>query len=33
MREKVKFLISDHFFDFECITMLDIANYDSTKHC
>ena len=29
--KKVKILILDYFFEFECFNMLDIADYDSTN--
>ena len=29
--KKVKILISDTFFEFECLNMLDNADYDSTN--
>ena len=29
--KKVKILISDTFFEFECLNMLDIADYDRTN--
>ena len=29
--KKVKILILDYFFEFECLNMLDITDYDSTN--
>ena len=28
MRKKIKISIFDQFFDFECLNMMDIADYD-----
>ena len=29
--KKVKMLILDYFFEFDCLNMLDIADFDSTN--
>ena len=31
--KKVKILIFDFFLEFECLNMLDTADYDSTNDC
>ena len=31
LKKKVKMLILDYFFEFDCLNMLDIADFDSTN--
>ena len=31
MQKKLKILIFDYFFEFECLNMLDTADFDSTN--